>query len=79
MFFPDDISAKLFLQFSLKEVEEISAILDEHNKNLGKWIAQTHLADELTMLVHGEEGLQLARKCSKLLFHGIFKFFESPN
>lgn len=66
----DDISAQLLLQFSLKEVEEILQIIEEHNNKLGKWIAQTHLADEMTSLVHGHEGLELARRCSQLLFNG---------
>nr|CAD2158998.1 unnamed protein product [Meloidogyne enterolobii] len=72
----DDISAQLLLQFSLKEVEEILQIIEEHNNKLGKWIAQTHLADEMTSLVHGHEGLELARRCSQLLFHGSLDDLE---
>lgn len=72
----DDISAQLLLQFSLKEVEEILQIIEEHNNKLGKWIAQTHLADEMTSLVHGHEGLELARRCSQLLFNGSLDDLE---
>jgi tyrosyl-tRNA synthetase len=55
----------------LRPLEEIKRIIKEHRQNLGKWIAQKELANELTQLVHGEDGLQIAIKCSDLLFNGI--------
>ena len=66
----DDSAEKLLPYFSLKSMEEIRAIISEHNKNLGKWVAQTVLADEVTEMVHGKAGLTLAEQCSNVLFNG---------
>lgn len=66
----DDIAERLLIYYSLRPYEEIESILKNHFANLGKWIAQSELADEVTQLVHGQEGLDLAKKCSRILFHG---------
>jgi len=42
---------------------------------LGDWILQKALADEMTMLVHGTEGLHLAQRCSRALFEGTLESF----
>uniref|UniRef100_A0A1I8EA22 tyrosine--tRNA ligase n=2 Tax=Wuchereria bancrofti TaxID=6293 RepID=A0A1I8EA22_WUCBA len=55
--------------FSLQTIEEIKEIEWEHQANLGKWIAQEKLAEELTKLVHGSNGLKIAKQCSKMLFN----------
>jgi tyrosyl-tRNA synthetase len=55
----------------LRPLEEIERFIKEHRQNLGKWIAQKELANELTQLVHGDDGLRNANKCSDLLFNGI--------
>lgn len=60
------------MYFSLRPYEEIESIIKDHQANLGKWIAQTELANEMTRLVHGNDGLENAQKCSKVLFQGIF-------
>uniref|UniRef100_A0A7E4ZS54 Tyrosine--tRNA ligase n=1 Tax=Panagrellus redivivus TaxID=6233 RepID=A0A7E4ZS54_PANRE len=66
----DDIAEKLLVYFSLKSMTEISEVLEDHRAQKGKSIAQTALAEELTTIVHGKEGLELARRCSNVLFYG---------
>uniref|UniRef100_A0AC34RHT4 Tyrosine--tRNA ligase n=1 Tax=Panagrolaimus sp. JU765 TaxID=591449 RepID=A0AC34RHT4_9BILA len=66
----DDSAEKFLPYFSLKPLEEVEGTLQTHRQNLGKWIAQTALADELTELVHGKDGLKLAKQCSNVLFNG---------
>ncbi|KAE9547343.1 hypothetical protein FO519_009442 [Halicephalobus sp. NKZ332] len=66
----DDSAEKLLPYFSLRSIEEIRTLISDHNKNLGKWVAQTVLADEVTEMVHGKSGLLLAKQCSNVLFNG---------
>ena len=52
------------------DIEEINA-LEEEDKNSGKAPrAQYVLADEVTKLVHGEEGLAAAKRITASLFNG---------
>jgi tyrosyl-tRNA synthetase len=67
----DDEAERLLVYFSLRPMDGddgLDALLDEHRRNLGKWVAQAELADEVTRLVHGVAGLELAKRCSRLLF-----------
>lgn len=66
----DDLASKFLLYFSLKPLDEVEDILIEHNNNLGRWVAQTYLANEMTELVHGKSGLETAERCSRILFSG---------
>lgn len=51
-------------------IEEINA-LEEEDKNSGKAPrAQYVLAEQVTRLVHGEEGLQAAKRITECLFSG---------
>lgn len=56
-------------RLSLKPVDEIKAILEEHFKAPEKRIAQRELAKELTLLVHGQEGLDNALMITDALFN----------
>lgn len=52
------------------DIEDINA-LEEEDKNSGKAPrAQYVLADEVTKLVHGEEGLAAAKRITASLFNG---------
>ncbi|CAI4222116.1 unnamed protein product [Auanema sp. JU1783] len=66
----DTDAEKLFLQFSLLPYEEMITIVEKHNENLGKWIVQEALAKEMTVVVHGKEGLERALSCTRALFEG---------
>jgi len=46
----------------------VEAILEIHSQDKGKRLAQEKLAEHLTLLVHGEEGLSLAVKSSNILY-----------
>ncbi|TMS39473.1 hypothetical protein L596_005988 [Steinernema carpocapsae] len=73
----DTQAEKLTLALSLKPVDEIKKMFVDHRANLGKWIAQTALAEEMTLLVHGEAGLDVARRCSKAMFGGSVEDWET--
>ena len=48
--------------------EKIDVLLAEHQSDPGRRGAQRRLADELTRLVHGEEGLGTARRATEIFF-----------
>uniref|UniRef100_A0A915BET1 Tyrosine--tRNA ligase n=2 Tax=Parascaris univalens TaxID=6257 RepID=A0A915BET1_PARUN len=73
---PDKEITPLIRYFSLRPLSEIEEILSEHNANLGKWVAQEQLAEEMTRLVHGRKGLDLAQRCSRVLFKGSLSDIE---
>jgi tyrosyl-tRNA synthetase len=50
--------------------QEITAVMMEHQKDRGKRTAQKRLADEFTKLVHGDDGLGIARKATEIFFGG---------
>ncbi len=56
--------------FSLKSLDEIAKLEAEMKANPEARIPQKALAEELTRLVHGEEGLQAALSATKTLFSG---------
>lgn len=66
----DDKAEELLLLFSLREVDALEEVLLNHRNNLGKWIAQKELAMEVTKIVHGDDGLDTALKCTKAMFGG---------
>lgn len=59
---------RFLLCFSMKPVEEIKAIVAEHNEAPHKRLAQKALAEEVTELIHGPEGLARAQQASAILF-----------
>jgi tyrosyl-tRNA synthetase len=54
--------------FTFLPLEEIAGLEEQLGKEPEKRAAQTRLAEELTRIVHGERGLQVARKASSVLF-----------
>ncbi len=56
--------------FSMKSLEEIAALEEAMKKDPEARIPQKALAEELTLLVHGEEGLKTALGATKTLFGG---------
>uniref|UniRef100_A0A0N4ZZ26 Tyrosine--tRNA ligase n=1 Tax=Parastrongyloides trichosuri TaxID=131310 RepID=A0A0N4ZZ26_PARTI len=66
----DDVAEKMLMSLSLKSLSEILEIIDIHRNNLGKWIVQEQLAEEMTLIVHGYQGLEIAKKCSNIIFRG---------
>lgn len=61
---------KFMLYFSFKPVNEIKAIIAEHEKAPHLRTAQKELAREFTQLVHGAHGLAMAERITNALFSG---------
>ncbi|GMF19835.1 unnamed protein product [Phytophthora lilii] len=59
---------KLLKSFTFREVEEIRDIVAEHEMAPEKRIAQKVLAEDITVMMHGKEGLKAALDATELLF-----------
>ncbi|CEF61273.1 Tyrosine--tRNA ligase, mitochondrial [Strongyloides ratti] len=66
----DDIAEKMLLSLSLNDITEINQIIENHRNNLGQYVAQKSIAEEMTTLIHGVDGLNLAKRCSDIIFRG---------
>lgn len=65
----DDRDVRRYLcYFTFRSVEEIDALMAEHEKEPHRRQAQQILAEDLTRLVHGEAGLERAKKATEILF-----------
>ncbi len=64
---------KFLRYFTFLSVEEIQRIEDEDKAAQGRPQAQGILAEQVTTLVHGEEGLQAARRITDALFAGTLE------
>jgi tyrosyl-tRNA synthetase len=58
---------KIFTDLSQQEIVDV---MTKHQADPGKRTAQRRLADELTQLVHGKEGLSAAKKATDIFFGG---------
>jgi tyrosyl-tRNA synthetase len=63
----DDVEKCLKFFTDLNEAE-INAVMDTHRADPGLRTAQRRLAAELTRLVHGQDGLDLARRATDVFF-----------
>jgi tyrosyl-tRNA synthetase len=59
--------------FTFLEVNEIDALEQTDKKRDGRPQAQAILAREVTLLVHGQEGLEAAQRITEALFNGTAK------
>jgi tyrosyl-tRNA synthetase len=66
----DDMVGTYLMMLSLRPVDELLALLDEHVADSGRALGQRALADELTALVHGPDAAAAAREAADLLFAG---------
>jgi tyrosyl-tRNA synthetase len=65
----EDADVGRFLKlFTFLELDEIESVLGEHLASPERRTGQRRLAAEVTRLVHGEEGLDRARRASEVLF-----------
>lgn len=71
----EDIAMRLW-QFSFASVKTIENRLNEHAQAPHLRIAQKALAEEMTELVHGKEGLSLAQAITDALFSGRFESLD---
>lgn len=64
----DADAAKMSLVFSFRPVEELKALIAEHETAPHQRKLQKALAEEMTILVHSEEDLAFAKQASDILF-----------
>ena len=65
---PDADAAKMALVFSFKPVDEIKALIAEHETAPHLRKLQKAIAEEMTTLVHSEDDLAFAKQASEILF-----------
>ncbi len=67
----DDNDVGPFLKyFTFLPLDEIGAVVEEHQAEPHRRLGQKRLAAEMTKLVHGEAGLATAEKATQVLFGG---------
>jgi tyrosyl-tRNA synthetase len=66
----DDMVERYLLQFTMRSVEEITALMDAHRAAPERRGAQRALAADLTRLVHGPEAEEKAAEAADVLFGG---------
>lgn len=67
---PDSSVEKMLLLFTFDSVGSIRDLLKRHRANPELRLPQKRLAELVTLLVHGEEGVELARNATKALYEG---------
>jgi len=67
----DDADAEKTLKiFTELPQDEIAGILVKHDEDRGKRLAQQRLAEAITQLVHGDDGLGIAKRATEIFFGG---------
>lgn len=67
---PDADALKYLPQYSLATMDEVRALIAEHNTAPEKRVAQRRLATELTSIVHGAKAARDAEAAADILFGG---------
>ncbi len=65
---PDADAARMALVFSFKPVDELKALIAEHETAPQERKLQKAVAEEMTMLVHGQADLDFAKQATEKLF-----------
>ncbi|XP_077196017.1 tyrosine--tRNA ligase, mitochondrial [Paroedura picta] len=74
---PDSIVKRYLRLFTFLPLPEINHIMEMHAQEPEKWGPQKRLAAEVTKLVHGKEGLESAKRCTKALYYSRVDALES--
>ena len=64
----DDDAERYIKIFTSLEKEVIDALIEEHRQDPGRSVLQKRLAEEVTVLVHSKEDLDMAIEASNILF-----------
>jgi tyrosyl-tRNA synthetase len=67
---PDEDVERFLMQLTLRPIEEVRAVVDEHRTSPEKRLAQRALAHDVTTLVHGEAAESAAAEAADVLFGG---------
>lgn len=70
MRFPDSECEEMLRLFTFNTVGAISDLMRQHGQKPEMRLPQKQLAEQLTLLVHGEEGLEKARLATEALYGG---------
>ncbi|XP_070266564.1 tyrosine--tRNA ligase, mitochondrial [Myotis yumanensis] len=73
---PDDAVERYLRLFTFLPLPEIDHIMQLHVKEPEKRGPQKRLAAEVTKLVHGQEGLDSAKRCTQALYHSSVDALE---
>lgn len=66
----DAEAEKMLCLFTFESIGAINDLIRQHRAAPEKRLAQKHLAEQVTLLVHGDEGLAKAQEASKALYEG---------
>nr|XP_010952405.1 PREDICTED: LOW QUALITY PROTEIN: tyrosine--tRNA ligase, mitochondrial [Camelus bactrianus] len=72
----DDLVERYLKLFTFLPLPEIDHIMQLHVKEAEKRGPQKRLAAEVTKLVHGQEGLDSAKRCTQALYHSSIDALE---
>jgi tyrosyl-tRNA synthetase len=64
----DDDAERYIKIFTSLEEAEINSLIDEHRQDPGRRVLQKKLAEEVTIMVHSREDLEMAQEASGILF-----------
>jgi tyrosyl-tRNA synthetase len=64
----DESVGEFLLKMTVLPKEEIDAVMNEHDLDRSRRIAQTKLAEQVTILAHGEKSLDDVKKVTDILF-----------
>ena len=76
---PDAEVEQLLKTFTFLNLSEISTVMDKHQAAPEKRYAQERLAESLTLLLHGEQGLLTAQRSTAIIYKGDMKQLSSLN
>ncbi|XP_013094924.2 tyrosine--tRNA ligase, mitochondrial-like isoform X1 [Biomphalaria glabrata] len=65
---PDTEVEKYLKIFTFLPLTEIESIMEKQNRSPEQRVAQKKLAEQMTLLVHGESGIDSALRCTEVLF-----------
>ncbi|MBR1933186.1 MAG: tyrosine--tRNA ligase, partial [Prevotella sp.] len=64
----DDDAERYIKIFTSLDKDTIDALVEEHRQDPGRRVLQKRLAEEVTVMVHSQEALQMAIEASNILF-----------
>ena len=64
----DEEAEKYIKIFTSLDKDTIEALIEEHRQDPGRRILQKRLAEEVTVMVHSQEDLEMAKEASNILF-----------
>ncbi|XP_060891833.1 tyrosine--tRNA ligase, mitochondrial [Labrus mixtus] len=72
-----DVGVERYLKlFTFLPLAEIERLMEQQRADPGKRLAHKRLAAEVTKLVHGKEGLESAKRCTKALYNSSVEALE---